>query len=130
MHRNKRLTEIVRFLHAHEQANADQLAEHFQVSSRTIYRDVALLHRMGVPVVGEAGIGYHIDPAARLGSVEFTTDELEAMFQSAQRALATADPQTAAAILRAMTKVKDALPGPLTAAFGANDLPQRLDKAG
>lgn len=110
MHRNHRLTEIVRILRSHERVNADQLAEHFQVSPRTIYRDVALLHRMGVPVVGEAGIGYHLDHDARLEAVQFTADELRAMFQSAQASLADAEPRAADAILRAMTKVKEALP--------------------
>lgn len=123
MHRNTRLTEIVRFVRAHGRVSAEQIAEHFQVSPRTIYRDMALLNRMDVPVIGEPGIGYHLDPTARLGVVQFTTDELEAIFTSAKKSMATAEVGAADAIVRAMVKVKEALPDPLVEAFGEMDLP-------
>lgn len=110
MHRNNRLTEIVRILRSNARTNADQLAYHFQVSPRTIYRDIALLHRMNVPIVGEAGVGYHLDPEARLDAVQFTADELQAIFESARKSLAVADPRGADAIIRAMSKVKQVLP--------------------
>ena len=138
MHRNHRLTEIVRILRSNARTNADQLAAHFQVSPRTIYRDIALLHRMNVPIVGEAGVGYHLDPGAQLDAVQFTADELQAMFESARHSLAAAEPRTADAILRAMTKVKQVLPdvlldalldGPL-ALHGAADPEPEMKAAG
>lgn len=119
MHRNTRLTQIVRILRAEGRISAEQLAERFGVSARTVYRDVALLHRMGVPVVGEAGIGYHLDEGAHLKAVEFTADELDAVFHLAQRGLRGADAQHADAILRVMSKVKDVVPSPLLDALTA-----------
>lgn len=123
MHRNQRLTQIVRILRTERRICAEQLADRFTVSPRTIYRDIALLHRMGVPVVGEAGVGYHLDHGARLPAVRFTADELEAMFHSAQLSLRTADAQAAEAILRVMTKVKDALPSPMLDTLGVEPHP-------
>ena len=123
MHRNHRLTEIVRILRSSSRTNAEQLAHHFNVSPRTIYRDIALLHRMNVPVVGEAGIGYHIDPRTPLDGVQFTADELHALFDSARKSLAVAGPRDADAILRAMTKVKQVLPDVLLDALLEGPLP-------
>ncbi len=123
MHRNHRLTEIVRILRASSRTSAEQLAHHFAVSPRTIYRDIALLHRMKVPVVGEAGIGYHIDPRAELDGVQFTADELHALFDAARKNLAAASSREADAILRAMTKVKQVLPEVLLDALLDGPLP-------
>lgn len=119
MHRNQRLTHIVRVLRSRERISAEQLADRFGVSSRTVYRDIALLHQMGVPVIGEAGVGYRLDPSVRLDAVTFTADELEAVFLSARASLRTAEPRRADAILRAMSKVKSVLPHPLLAALDA-----------
>lgn len=125
MHRNQRLTQIVRILRNERRVSAEMLADRFKVSPRTIYRDVALLHRRGVPVVGEAGVGYHLDHGARLEAVQFTADELEVMFNSAQASLRTAEPQAADAILRVMSKVKDALPSPLLDALKGPEVERR-----
>lgn len=123
MHRNHRLTEIVRILRSNSRTSAEQLAYHFQVSPRTIYRDIALLHRMNVPVVGEAGVGYHLDPQTELDGVQFTADELHAIFDSARKSLAVAEAREADAILRAMTKVKQVLPDVLLDALLEGPLP-------
>lgn len=113
MHRNTRLTQIVRILRTEGRLSAEQFAARFRVSPRTVYRDIALLHRMGVPVVGEAGVGYHLDGGAHLEPVEFTADELDAVFRLAQKGLRGADPQQADAIMRVMTKVKQVVPSPM-----------------
>ena len=123
MHRNSRLTEIVRILRSNARTSAEQLAHHFSVSPRTVYRDIALLHRMNVPVVGEAGVGYHLDPHVELDGVQFTADELHALFDSARKSLALADAREADAILRAMTKVKQVLPDVLLDALLDGPLP-------
>lgn len=58
---------------------AAQLGEHFGVSPRTIYRDVLDLCASGVPILGEAGVGYRLDPSYRLPPLMFSADEVEAL---------------------------------------------------
>lgn len=122
MHRNQRLTAIVRVLRASDRTSAEQLAHHFAVSPRTIYRDIALLHRMGVQVVGEPGFGYRLDPTVASGGLEFTADEIQALFECARKGLALADPGTADALVRAMRKVQQVLPDVLVEAMRAGPL--------
>jgi len=54
---------------------AQELADRFDVSLRTIYRDIRTLEDSGVPVVGEAGTGYTIMEGYRLPPVMFTREE-------------------------------------------------------
>lgn len=79
MSRADRLFQIVDQLRRHRFLTAAQLAEHFEVSPRTIYRDVLDLNASGVPVVGEAGVGYRLDPTYRLPPLMFSHDEVEAL---------------------------------------------------
>lgn len=58
---------------------AATLAERLEVSERTIYRDVADLIASGVPIRGEAGVGYRIDKAIDLPPLTLTIDEVEAV---------------------------------------------------
>ena len=62
MQRAERLNEIVHHLRRmHQAVTASALAEIFEVSLRTIYRDIQNLVDSGVPISGEAGVGYVID---------------------------------------------------------------------
>ena len=79
MSRADRLFQIVDQLRRHRFLTAAQLAQHFEVSQRTIYRDVLDLNASGVPVVGEAGVGYRLDPTYRLPPLMFSHDEVEAL---------------------------------------------------
>lgn len=54
---------------------AQELAERFEVSLRTIYRDIRTLESSGVPIYGEAGIGYSLVDGYRLPPVMFTREE-------------------------------------------------------
>ncbi len=54
---------------------AQELAERFEVSLRTIYRDIRTLETSGVPIYGEAGIGYSLVDGYRLPPVMFTREE-------------------------------------------------------
>jgi len=79
MSRADRLFQIVDQLRHHRFRTAAQLAREFEVSERTIYRDVLDLSASGVPIVGEAGVGYRIDPSYKLPPLMFSTDEVEAL---------------------------------------------------
>lgn len=60
MRRADRLFQIVQILHNKRLVTARELAERLEVSLRTVYRDIQDLRLSGVPVEGEAGVGYHL----------------------------------------------------------------------
>src|SRR5690606_20206602 len=63
---------------------AQELAERFEVSLRTIYRDIKTLEASGVPIYGEAGIGYSLMEGYRLPPIMFTQEEA-ASFVAAEK---------------------------------------------
>jgi predicted DNA-binding transcriptional regulator YafY len=79
MRRADRLFQIVGLLGRRRFMTAAQLAEALEVSTRTIYRDVLDLIGSGVPILGEAGVGYQLSPSYRLPPMTFSADELEAL---------------------------------------------------
>jgi predicted DNA-binding transcriptional regulator YafY len=79
MRRADRLFQIVGLLGRRRFMTAAQLAETLEVSTRTIYRDVLDLIASGVPILGEAGVGYQLSPSYRLPPMTFTADEIEAL---------------------------------------------------
>ena len=79
MRRADRLFQIVGLLGRRRFMTAAQLAEALEVSTRTIYRDVLDLIASGVPISGEAGVGYQLSPHYRLPPMTFTSAELEAL---------------------------------------------------
>ena len=80
MRRADRLIKIVHYLRRRRQAvTARQIADHFEVCQRTVYRDIQDLMNSGVPIYGEAGVGYVIDKKYHLPPVMFDFDELEAI---------------------------------------------------
>ncbi|MBU3820573.1 YafY family transcriptional regulator [Flavobacteriaceae bacterium XHP0103] len=70
-----RIVAILIQLQSKRIVKAQELADRFQVSLRTIYRDVRTLEASGVPIVSEAGIGYSIMEGYRLPPVMFTREE-------------------------------------------------------
>src|SRR5947207_1318758 len=61
-----------------------RLAERLQVAERTIYRDIRELSLSGVPVEGEAGVGYLLRKGFDVPPLMFTRDELEALIAGAR----------------------------------------------
>ncbi len=80
-----RLFGIIQALRAAKHpVRARQLAEKLEVSQRTIYRDIAELQAQGVPVSGEAGIGYVLKSGFEMPPLMLTPDELEAALLGSQ----------------------------------------------
>lgn len=80
MRKAERLNEIVHHLRRmHQAITAHTLAHVFEVSPRTIYRDIQDLIDAGVPITGEAGVGYMIDKKYHLPPIMFDADEIEAI---------------------------------------------------
>lgn len=89
---------------------AESLAQDLGVSVRTIYRDMATLQGLGVPVRGEAGMGYLLERGTFLPPMRFDGDELDAVMLGLQWAGRQGDPALAAGALRALAKLRASLP--------------------
>ena len=78
MRRADRLFQIVQYLRGGRLLTAARLAERLEVSERTIYRDIADLQASGVPIDGEAGVGYLLREGFDLPPLMFNHDEVVA----------------------------------------------------
>ena len=110
MRRADRLFAIVQYLRGRRLTTAAQLAQWLEVSARTIYRDVADLCATGVPVDGEAGVGYRIRAGFELPPLMFTHDEIDALVMGARFVESWAGPGLAGGARSALAKIAAALP--------------------
>lgn len=113
MRRADRLFRIVQILRNRRFVTAEQLSQTLEVSQRTIYRDMQDIMKNGVPIRGEAGVGYQLEANAVLPPLTFTSEEIEALVLGARMAVAWADPALAAAARSVLEKVEAIVPGPL-----------------
>lgn len=110
MRRADRLFQIVLLLDRGRAVTARELAEALQVSERTVYRDVADLCRAGVPINGEAGVGYLLRPGYRLTPLMFDPEELVALSLGSRMVRSWADPALGHAAERALLRIESVLP--------------------
>src|SRR5258706_4648323 len=92
MRRADRLFHIIQLIRGRRLTTAAYLAQRLEVSERTVYRDVADLQHQGVPIEGEAGVGYRLGRGFELPPLMFTTDEARALVAAARFAQAWLDP--------------------------------------
>lgn len=109
MRRADRLFQIVQILRSRRLTTARHLAENLCISERTVYRDVRDLIASGVPIEGEAGVGYRLR-GFDLPPLMFNREEVEALVLGARIVQSWADPQLAQAAKEAIGKVEAALP--------------------
>jgi predicted DNA-binding transcriptional regulator YafY len=110
MRRADRLFRIVQHLRGGRLVTARQLAETLEVSERTIYRDVADLIGSGVPVEGEAGLGYVMREGFDLPPLMFSRDEIVALVAGARMIRAWGGLDMARAAEEALVKIDAVLP--------------------
>ena len=91
---------------------AADLARRLNISIRTLYRDVAALQAMGVPIDGEAGVGYILRPGFHLPPLNFTPDEAEAITVGLALLRRTGDASLIFAAERVAAKIAAAQPEP------------------
>ena len=84
MNRIDRLAAILIQLQSRPLVKAQDIAERFSVSLRTVYRDVKALEEAGVPVIGEAGTGYRLMEGYKLPPVMFNMDEATALLTASK----------------------------------------------
>jgi predicted DNA-binding transcriptional regulator YafY len=119
MRRADRLFHIVQLIRGRRLTTAGWLAQRLQVSERTVYRDVADLQHQGVPIDGEAGVGYRLGAGFELPPLMFTQDEAKALVASARLAQSWLDPALAQAAQDALGKILPVLPADARAAAQA-----------
>ena len=110
MRRADRLFRIVQLLRGGRLHTARRLAEKLEVSERTIYRDVVDLKASGVPIDGEAGIGYIMREGFDLPPLMFTREEIRALVLGARLVRAFGGSEMAQAAEEALVKIEAVLP--------------------
>ncbi len=113
MRRADRLFLIVHTLRGRRALPARRLADQLGVSLRTVYRDVADLQLSGIPIEGEAGVGYTLRKGSDIPPLMFSRAELEALVVGARFTQAFAGERLARAAQHALTKVEAVLPDDL-----------------
>ena len=119
MRKMSRLLEIVQMLcAARVPLTGADLAERLEVAPRTIYRDIAALQAMRVPVEGERGIGYVLHDGFTLPPLMFTLEEIEALVVALGLLDRRGDADLRDAARRVGEKVTASLPPPLRDRIG------------
>jgi len=109
MNRIDRLTAILIQLQSQKVVTADEIADRFEISTRTVYRDVKALMEAGVPIGSEAGTGYFIVDGYHLPPVMFTQDEAGAMLLAGKLIDKLTDKSVRQAYSSALLKIKAVL---------------------
>ncbi|RKE85672.1 YafY family protein [Rhizobium sp. AG855] len=123
MRKASRLFEIIQILRlAGHPITALQMAERLEVSERSIYRDIAALQAMRVPIEGERGIGYILRPGFHLPPLMFSAEETEAIVLGMALNKRTGDRELGEASGRVLDKIAAALPAPLRQALSSRAL--------
>lgn len=113
MNRTDRLLAIVLELQARGKRRAQDLAEAFAVSKRTIYRDIQALCEAGVPVVSEPGSGYSLLDGYFLPPLRFTLEEAMLLLLGSDVMGQSFDAEYQAAARNAARKISGVLPDEL-----------------
>lgn len=106
-----RIVAILVQLQSKRIVKAQELADRFNVSLRTIYRDVRTLEASGVPIISEAGVGYSIMEGYRLPPVMFTREEAGSFVAAEKLMQKYVDKSLGSYHQSAMLKIKSVLRG-------------------
>lgn len=109
MNRLDRLSAILIQLQSRKTIRAQDIAERFQISLRTVYRDVRSLEEAGVPVIGEAGVGYSLVEGYRLPPVMFTREEATSFITAEKLVSSLTDQVNAKSYRLALDKIRAVL---------------------
>lgn len=76
-----RLVSIIMLLLEKERISAQELSEMFEVSLRTIYRDLDAINMAGIPIQATSGVGggFEILPQYKIDKKVFSSDELSSI---------------------------------------------------
>lgn len=109
MNRIDRLAAIVIQLQSKRLVKAQEIADKFSTSLRTVYRDIRALDEAGVPVIGEAGSGYRLMEGYKLPPVMFNQDEASALLTAGKLMQSMSDEASSKHYISALDKIKAVL---------------------
>ena len=112
MNRFDRIMALLLQLQSRRMVRGADLAARFGVSLRTVYRDLRTLEEAGVPLCGEAGVGYSLAEGYRLPPVMFTREEATALITAGKLVAQLTDAHTARLSGEALDKLRAVLRGP------------------
>jgi len=109
VNRIDRLSAILIQLQSKKIVKAQEIAERFNISLRTVYRDIKALEEAGIPIGAEAGVGYFINSEFHLPPIMFTKEEASAFLLAEKLVGKLADAGMSYAFENALYKVKSVL---------------------
>ncbi|MDD2793446.1 MAG: HTH domain-containing protein [Sediminibacterium sp.] len=101
-----RLTNILLHLQSRRVVTAQELADKFNITQRTVYRDIRALEAAGVPIIGEVGKGYSLADGYRVPPVAFTQQEINALLTAQKYFQKNADQSVYNDLSGVVTKIK------------------------
>lgn len=104
-----RVTSILVYLQTKSVVTAQELATRFDVSERTVYRDLRSLETAGIPIGAEAGVGYFLDKSYRLPPVVFTREEGASLLLAAKMIENRVDAATREEYMTALEKIRSVM---------------------
>ncbi|MCZ7452731.1 YafY family protein [Rhizobium rhizogenes] len=123
MRKASRLFEIIQILRlARRPVTAQTIADKLEVTARSVYRDIAALQTMRVPIEGERGVGYILRPGFSLPPLMFSIEETEAIVLALAMVGRSSDTELRQAAKKASDKIAASLPEPLSKTLSANAL--------
>jgi predicted DNA-binding transcriptional regulator YafY len=109
MNRIDRLSAILIQLQSRKNTRAQDVANRYQISLRTVYRDIRSLEEAGVPIIGEAGRGYSLADGYRLPPLMFTREEATAFITAEKLVISLTDQENSRSYTIAMDKIRAVL---------------------
>ncbi len=106
MNRIDRLAAILIQLQSRPLIKAQDIADKFSISLRTVYRDVKALEEGGVPIIGEAGTGYRLMEGYKLPPVMFNMDEATALLTASKLVQSKTDAGISKHYFSALDKIR------------------------
>jgi predicted DNA-binding transcriptional regulator YafY len=129
MNKSDRLFELIQLLRrATRPVTAERIAAELEVTVRSVYRYIATLQGMRIPIVGEAGVGYVMRPGFDLPPLMFTAAEAEAIHVGLALLSRTGDVGLMRAARKVSAKIADVLPAQIRKDF--ESLPHRVSGYG
>lgn len=111
MRKADRLFQIIQILRRSTRpVTAAQLAEELEVGKRTVYRDIADLVSQRVPIDGEAGLGYLLDPQYEMPPLMLTPEEIDTILLGAQMVARLGDVALTNAAADVIAKISSVVP--------------------
>lgn len=109
MNRIDRLSAILIQLQSRRTIRAQDIADRFEISLRTVYRDIRSLEEAGIPIIGEAGVGYSLTDGYRLPPVMFTREEATAFITAEKLVVNLTDTANGNSYSNALYKIRAVL---------------------